>query len=71
MPVMFYPVIRVWYLPFDCPEHEDSNGWLAAEFRTVDEAYAWAADNDGLIECAEFFGNGFRFVDNGCIIREE
>ena len=70
MVVRIKRVVRVWFLPYDTPAYADSDGWLVQEFESEDAAYAWAAENKGKIERAEFSLTGFPFVRNGSIERE-
>ena len=71
MVVRITPVVRVWFLPYLVPAYADSDGWLVREFESEDAAYAWAEENEGLIEDAEFALTGFRFVSSGSIERED
>lgn len=63
-------MVTVWFLPYLVPAYADSEGWLIREFESESAAYAWAEENSGLIEDAEFKDSGFLFVQNGSIERE-
>jgi hypothetical protein len=53
--------VRVRFLPFDCPEYADSDGWLRHEFRDACEAWEWAAGNISFVEDAYFANETERF----------
>jgi hypothetical protein len=59
------PIIRVRFLPFDCPEYADSDGWLIHEFSSEREAWAWADGNVSFVEDAYFVKSGAYLLRDG------
>ena len=47
------PMVKLWVLPFDCPEFADSDGWIEKWFESESAAFDWCCNHAGLIEIAE------------------
>ena len=67
MAVKFVPVVKVRFLPFDCPEYFDGEGWLVAEFRSECKAWEWARGSTGFVEDAYIVKSGHYMIRDGCI----
>ena len=62
-------VVRVRFLPFECKEHDDTDGWIVSEFCSNQEAYDWAAGNITFVEDAYIISSGKYLIRDGKLER--